>query len=175
MPPWSSWQISERMTRIFVISDTHSRSLRELPQELVETLKGGDWVVHCGDYTGIEVLRGLRELARRFVGVHGNIDPREIREELPDKAVFEVEGKRIGVIHPAWGGAPFGIEEKIAREFSGVDVVLFGHTHDIAQKEIGGVLFVNPGQAYPAFNTPASMAILTIGQEGVEVEIRTFG
>jgi len=175
VPPWSSWQISERMTRIIVISDTHSRNLRELPQELVETLKGGDWVVHCGDYTRIEVLRELQKLARRFVGVYGNVDPREIRDELPDKVVFEVEGKRIGVTHPAWGGAPFGIEQEIAREFTGVDVILFGHTHDVCNEEIDGILFVNPGAAYPSFGYPASMAILTIGQQGIEVEIRTFG
>ncbi len=162
------------MTRILVISDTHARSMSELPQELVEALAEGDWVVHCGDFTSIDVLMGLRQISRRFVAVYGNVDPREIREELPQKATFEVEGKRIGVIHPPWGGAPFGIEERIAGEFSDVDVILFGHTHDITQKEIGGVLFLNPGQAYPAFRTPASMAILTIGQEGIDVEIRTF-
>ncbi len=162
------------MTKIAVIADTHARSLDALPQELLKTVAEGDVVVHCGDYTSIDVLKGLQNLSRRFIGVYGNIDPREIREELPNKAVFEVEGKRIGVIHPHWGGPPWGIEEDIAREFEGVDIILFGHTHDLCHKTMDNVVFLNPGQAYPAFGTPASVAILTIGEEGIEVEIRTF-
>ncbi|MFQ5987417.1 MAG: metallophosphoesterase family protein, partial [Dehalococcoidia bacterium] len=80
----------------------------------------------------------------------------------------------IGVIHPAWGGPPFGIEEDIATEFERVDIILFGHTHEACHKMIAGVVFLNPGQAYPSFRNPASLGILTIGQEVMEVEIRTF-
>ncbi len=162
------------MTRIAVISDTHARSLKELSPKLVETLAEADIVVHCGDYTAPSLLEELRRVAKRFVGVYGNIDPRQIREQLPDKVVFEVEGKRIGVIHPAWGGPPWGIEEDIAKEFQGVDIILFGHTHDVCHQTIGGVVFINPGQAYPSFGTSASAAIVTIGQEGMEVEIKSF-
>ena len=162
------------MARIAVISDTHARNLKELPPELLKTLAEADWVVHCGDYTSVTVVRELQTLSKRFIGVYGNIDPREIRDELPAKAVFEVEGKRIGVIHPSWGGSPFGIERDMAREFDGVDIILFGHTHDICHKTIDNVIFFNSGQAYPDFGTPASLGIVTIGQERIEVEIRTF-
>jgi hypothetical protein len=162
------------MTRVVVISDTHARSLNELPQKLIAELAEADYVVHCGDYTKVTLLEELRRLAKRFIGVYGNMDLREIREQLPNKTVFEVEGKRIGVIHPAWGGEPWGIEEDIAKEFQGVDIILFGHTHDACHKTIGGVVFVNPGQAYPSFRTPASAGIVTIGQEGIAVEIKSF-
>jgi len=162
------------MTRIVVISDTHARSLKGLPQQMMAELSEADLVVHCGDYTSIALLQELRQLARRFIGVYGNIAPREIRNELPDKTVFEVEGKRIGVIHPPWGGPPWGIEEDIAKEFAGVDIILFGHTHDVCHKTIGGVVFLNPGQSYPSFRTSASAAIVTIGSEGIAVEIKTF-
>jgi hypothetical protein len=162
------------MTRIVVISDTHARSLNGLPPKLLAELSEADIVVHCGDYTSITLLEELRRVARRFIGVYGNMDPREIRDELPDKTVFEVEGKRIGVIHPAWGGPPWGIEEDIAKEFEGVDIILFGHTHDVCHQTIGGVVFFNPGQAYPSFRNPASAGIVTVGQEGIEVEIKTF-
>ncbi len=162
------------MTRIVVIADTHARSPKELPQQLLKALTEGDLVVHCGDYTSISVLRELETLSKRFIGVYGNIDPREIREALPEKAVFEVEGKKIGVIHPHWGGPPFSIEEDIAREFSGVDIILFGHTHDLCHKTIDNVVFLNPGQAYPSFGTPASLAILTVEQGKTRVEIRTL-
>lgn len=162
------------MTRIVVISDTHTRSLKGLPQGLVKEMSEADIVVHCGDYTYIVLLEELRRVARRFIGVYGNMDPKEIRDELPDKTVFEVEGRRIGVIHPPCGGPPWGIEEDIAKEFEGVDIILFGHTHDVCHETIGGVVFLNPGQAYPSFRNPASAGIVTIGQEGVGVEIRMF-
>jgi len=162
------------MTKIVVISDTHARSLKELSPKLVKTLAGADIAVHCGDYTTTSLLDEVRRVARRFIGVYGNIDPKEVREQLPAKTVFEVEGKRIGVTHPSWGGPPWGIEEDIAKEFEGVDIILFGHTHDVCHETIGGVVFINPGQAYPSFRTSASVAIVTIGQEGMEVEIRMF-
>jgi hypothetical protein len=162
------------MTRIFVISDTHVRSLKELPQNLLNGLSEADYVVHCGDYTNIAVLRELRCLAKCFIGVYGNVDPREIRDELPAKTVFEVEGRLIGVIHPHWGGAPWGIEEDIAKEFEGVDIILFGHTHDTCHKTINGTIFLNPGQAYPSFRNPAAAGIITIDHEKIEIEIRTF-
>jgi len=162
------------MARIAVISDSHAWSLKGLSPDLVKVLPETDWVVHCGDYTGLAVVRELKALSKRFVGVYGNVDPRDIRDELPAKAVFEVEGKRIGVIHPSWGGPPFRIEEDIARELDGVDIILFGHTHDICHKTVGNVIFVNPGQAYSDFYAPASCSILTIAQDGVKVEIKTF-
>ena len=162
------------MARIAVISDTHARNLKGLPPELLKALAEADWVVHCGDYTSVAVVRELQTLSKRFIGVYGNIDPREIRDELPAKAVFEVEGKRMGVIHPSWGGPPFGIERDIAREFDGVDIILFGHTHDVCHKTIDNVIFFNPGPAYPDFGTPASLGIVSIGREEIEVEIKTF-
>jgi putative phosphoesterase len=162
------------MTRIAVISDTHAKSIDGLPSELLVELAEADLVVHCGDYTGVALLGELRHLAKRFIGVYGNTDPKEIRDELPDKTVFEVDGKRIGVIHPTWGGPPWGIEEGIAREFEGVDIILFGHTHDVCHKNMDGVVLLNPGQAYASFRDHASAGIVTIGQEGIEVEIKTF-
>jgi putative phosphoesterase len=162
------------MTRIVVISDTHAKSLHGLPPELLAELAEADLVVHCGDYVGVALLDELRQLAKRFIGVYGNTDPKEIRDELPDKTVFEIEGKRIGVIHPTWGGPPWGIEEDIAKEFEGVDIILFGHTHDVCHKNKDGVVLFNPGQAYPSFRNPASAGIVTIGQKGIEVEVKTF-
>jgi len=162
------------VTRIVVISDTHARSLDVLPKELLAELARADLVVHCGDYTVVALMEDLRQVAKRFIGVYGNMDPKEIRDELPDKMVLEVEGRRIGVIHPPWGGPPWGIEENIAKEFDQVDLILFGHTHDVCHKTIGGIVFLNPGQAYTSFRSPSSAGIVTIGQEGMEVEVKTF-
>ncbi|MFW6126437.1 MAG: metallophosphoesterase family protein, partial [Chloroflexota bacterium] len=88
--------------------------------------------------------------------------------------VFEMQGRRIGVIHPEWGGPPWGIEEEIAKEFDGVDIILYGHTHDISHQTIGDTIFLNPGQAYSSFRIPASAARITIDAEQLEIEIHTY-
>jgi len=162
------------MTRILVISDTHGKSLDIMPPQLRAEISAADIVVHCGDYNRLSLLSQLRREAKRFVGVFGNMDSIDIRAELPAKAVFEVEGKRIGVIHPHWGGPSLGVEAAIAVEFDGVDAIFFGHTHDVCYKTTGDVVFLNPGQAYRSYMEPASAGIVTVGPEGIEVEIKTF-
>ena len=161
------------MTRIAVISDTHGKSLDVLPREIYDEVVAADIVVHCGDYDRLPLLNQLRQVSKRFVGVFGNIDSVDIRDMLPEKAVFEVEGRRIGVIHPHWGGPPFGIEEAIAKQFEGVDMILFGHTHDVFYGTIDGVVFLNPGQAYRSFRESASVGIITVGPDDIEVEIKS--
>ena len=159
------------MTRILVISDTHSKSLSYLPKALFKEVAAADIVVHCGDYTSLSLLHELRDSAKKFIGVYGNIDPIEIRREVPDKRTFEVGGKRIGVIHPHWGGAPFGIEEDIVKEFTDVDLILFGHTHDAWTGIVGGITLFNPGQAYSVYTDKATAGIVTVGAEGFKAEI----
>lgn len=162
------------MTRILAISDTHAKSLSSLPKALLTEISAADIVVHCGDYTSMSLLQELKDMARRFVGVYGNVDDIDIRHELPEKTTFEVGGKRIGVIHPYWGGASLGIEEAVAKEFHNVDIVLFGHTHDAWTDTIDGVTFLNPGQAYSAFMEKATAGIITVGAKGFEIEIVSF-
>jgi uncharacterized protein len=162
------------VTRILAISDTHAKNLSSLPKSLLTEISSADIVVHCGDYTSLSLLQELKGLARRFVGVYGNVDDIEIRRAVPEKTTFEVGGVRIGVIHPYWGGAPFGIEEAITKEFTDVDLILFGHTHDAWTDTIHGVIFLNPGQAYSAFMEKATAGIVTVGAKGFKIEIVSF-
>jgi len=133
---------------IGVLSDTHVLEIGQLPEGLVRCLAEVDLIVHLGDYTGKEVLDGLRRLGD-FRGVRGNMDPVSIRQELPETDVLEVEGKRIGLIH-GWG-PPFGMEEKVRSRFSDVDAILYGHTHMPANQVQDGVLLFNPGSATGRF------------------------
>ena len=162
------------MTRILAISDTHAKSLSVLPRELLTEIPAADIVVHCGDYTSMSLLQELKDMAKRFVGVYGNVDDIDIRRTVPGKTTFEVDGRRIGVIHPYWGGAPFNIEAAIAKEFRNVDLILFGHTHDAWTDTIDGVTFLNPGQAYSAFMEKATVGIIIVGTKGFEIEIISF-
>lgn len=163
---------SGQVTRILVISDTHAGHIDQLEPGVLQAIDEADILVHCGDYTQKTLLDGLRARARRFVGVYGNVDPHDIRSELEARKVLDVDGKKIGIAHPHWGGPPFGIEVRLLAEFKGVDAILFGHTHDAEKKMMDGVLVLNPGQAYASWGVPATVGVLTISDGKIEGEIR---
>jgi len=162
------------LTQILVISDTHVRTVQELSEGILQAVREAEWVVHCGDYVSIAVVDELQRSARRFTGVYGNIDPIEVRHRLASEIIFEVEGKRIAVIHPPWGGPPFGLENELVARFTDVDAILFGHTHEPCNMILEGTLLLNPGQGYKSFMVPASTAILTVSKGELRGEISTL-
>lgn len=162
------------MTQILVLSDTHVTTIQSLPKEIVQAIREAEWIVHCGDYTHITVVEELKGLARRFIGVYGNTDPSDVRSQLPSEITFELEGKKIAVVHPHLGGPPDGLEEELAARFPHVDAILFGHTHEPYNLRLNGTLLLNPGQSYPSFMTPAAMGVLTVSQQEVKGEVLTL-
>ena len=163
-----------RLTQILVISDTHAKTAQELRRGILRAVRQAEWVVHCGDYASIAVVEELRRLARHFVGVYGNADPSEVRQQLPSEVTFEVAGRRIAVVHPHWGTHPDGLEEKLAAQFPHADAILFGHTHEPCNLRLNDILFFNPGQGYPSFMVPASVGILTVRKGELRGEILTL-
>ncbi len=163
------------MTQILVISDTHVGTLQKLPKEILQAIKEAEWVVHCGDYGSLTVVEELRRLSRHFVGVYGNSDFYDVRKQLPHEITFELEGKKITVVHPHWGGHPDGLEEELVARFPNVDAILFGHSHEPCNLKLNGTLLLNPGQGYPSFMTVASMGILTVSKEELKGEILALG
>ena len=159
------------MTQITVLADTHVSTLRELPQKVTQAIKETEWVVHCGDYTSLKVVEELRSTARNFVGVYGNSDPDEIRRQLPAETIIELEGRRIAVIHPYWGGSPDKLEEKLIDRFPHVDAILFGHTHDSCNMKINGVQLFNPGQGYSFYTMPVNIGIMTVSRQEIKCQI----
>lgn len=159
-------------TQIVVISDTHFRRWDEVHPEIRRAVADADIAVHCGDFVHREVLEGFQHEAKRAVAVHGNTDPVELRNSIPYVDVIEVEGRRVGIIHPAWGGPEFEPEALLPDFPEPVDIILYGHLHVPVNETHGDVLFVNPGQAYASFMVPATIAVITLDNDGVTVEIR---
>ncbi len=158
------------MARVILLSDTHIPKVGpSLPEGLTEGFRGADLILHAGDLIEISVLDGLRSLAPTKAVV-GNMDLPEVTSVLPDKVVVEVEGRLVGLIH-GWG-PPAGIERRVLSSFSGVDVVVFGHTHKALVEEVDGVLLVNPGTPNDRrFSERLSYAVLTIEDDKIEHEI----
>jgi len=148
--------------KLAVLSDTHVSRLEQLPGRLLDGLGEADLVIHLGDFTGKELLDGLRALGD-FRGVAGNMDIPTVKAELPEEEVLELCGKKVAITH-GWG-APWGLREHLAVRFEGVDVVLYGHTHRAAQEWVGDVLFFNPGSAsgkFPALRK--TYGVIDIGE-----------
>ncbi len=158
-------------TRIAVISDTHLHRWDEVHPDIREAVRGADIAIHCGDIVRQDVVDGMRRDAKRAVIVHGNSDPPDLRESLPYTEIIEVDGVRLGVTHPAWGGPEFPLEELLPDFPDGVDAILFGHFHETINEVRDGVLFLNPGQAYKSFMVSATIAALTVDRGRMYAEI----
>ena len=151
--------------RIGIISDTHTDSIKDIPDRLLDELSRVDLIIHAGDYTGKSLLDDLRKLGP-LRGVYGNIDGPEIRRELPAIDIIDAGGFRIGLNHPSEGGPPSTIEERLRRKFENVQVIIHGHSHQTKNELKNGILFFNPGSATGTF--PArkkTYGILTVEKE----------
>jgi putative phosphoesterase len=151
------------MARVILVADTHIPKVGPaMPSRLLQECEGADLILHAGDLIEMSVMEKLSSLAptRAVVG----------KSLLPDKTVVEVEGKLVGLIH-GWG-PPMGIERRVLSRFSGVDVVVFGHTHKALVDERKGTMLVNPGTPNDRrFSDRLSYAVLTIANGIIEAEI----
>jgi len=128
---------------IGVVSDTHMpRRGKELPGALISGLERVDMIIHAGDITEMWVLEKLSQLAP-VTAVAGNVDTPEVADALGYKKVLELEGTAIGIFHGHGRGC--AAEERAYRAFSGVDCIVFGHSHVPSSRKRGEVLMFNPG------------------------------
>jgi uncharacterized protein len=147
------FRLSNKVTRIGVISDTHFHHFKEVPVALLEHLKTFDMVIHLGDFVNKDLVDYFRSF-NNFYGIAGNHDPQSIKKILPAADVIEVNGKKLGLLHGYW--CPFfGQNRSLARfKKDRVDAVLYGHTHVIRNELAGNILFFNPGSASSIWPAP---------------------
>jgi putative phosphoesterase len=147
------------LLKVGVISDTHGL----VRPEAIDALRGADVIVHAGDVGGPHVLHELGELAPVFA-VRGNMDFEPWATALPERRRLELGGARVLLLHDrAMVGASPAAE--------GIEVVVFGHSHQPLAEREGGVLWFNPGSAGPRrFSLPVSLGLFEI--EGGRVRYR---
>jgi uncharacterized protein len=151
--------------KLVVISDSHTDSIDSLPKQVRDELSGADLIIHAGDFTGMPLVEALRKIGP-FKGVYGNIDGPEVRRELPPIEIVQAAGFKIGVNHPAEGGSPHTLEQRLRPKFPVVHAIIHGHSHQTRNDFRDGVLWFNPGSATGTF--PArqkTYGILTIDKE----------
>ena len=159
---------------IGVISDTHiPERASKIPENVFNTFKDVDMILHAGDLVSYDVLDELEKIAPTKCS-QGNMD-RACGIKLPKNVVFEVEGLKIGLNHGEV--YPRGDTQQlkyIAMEL-GVEILITGHTHWSFITELENVLLLNPGSpTVPRLSYPSVM-LLKIENKKVDVEIIKIG
>ena len=163
--------------RLLLIADTHvPKRARDLPPELWEAVERADVVLHAGDWVSVGLLDLLERRAKRLIGVYGNNDGPALRARLPEVGRGELGGLRFAMIHET--GAAGGREQRCARQFPDVDVLVFGHSH-IPWDTTGGtgLRLLNPGSPTDRRRQPHCtwMTAEVVGGQLNEVTLRRAG
>ena len=142
--------------QLAILSDTHNL----LRPQVLDVLKGADAILHGGDCSKASILDTLREYAPLYV-VRGNND-KEWAEDLPHDLTFSLGGKTFFMVHK---------KAEIPEDLTGIDIVIYGHSHKYSEETRDGILYLNPGSCGPRrFHQEITMAMLTIEGDRVTVE-----
>jgi putative phosphoesterase len=159
-----------------MIADTHlPKRAKALPPELWSAIDAADVVLHAGDWVDEATLDALEARSKRLVGVYGNNDGPGLRARLPEVARFEVEGIRFAMVHET--GAATGRNERMARAFADVDVLVFGHSHIPWNSTApGGLRLLNPGSPTDRRRQPQCSFLTAVAEAGElsHIELRTI-
>ena len=155
-------------TKIVVMSDTHlSKATDEFKDLCAEFCEDADMVIHLGDWDRVGILNYLEQYPLEAVA--GNMDDHSIKQLLPARKVLKVGPFRLGITH-GWG-PPGEIRTRLMEEFSGVDAVLFGHTHQPMLIRENGMLWFNPGSVFQGRGSSRkTFGLLTI-EDKIEAKI----
>ena len=148
--------------KIGVISDTHIPVRADsIPEKVFNYFKDVDLILHAGDLVQLGVTKDLQKIAP-VVAVRGNMDEFDM---LPEKVIIKINNKfKIGLYHGH--GSPADLAERIENEFSGVDCIVFGHSHSSFNEIKDNVLLFNPGSACDTvFTNINSVGILNVNEK----------
>lgn len=150
-----------------VVSDTHGY----LNPRVTELLRGVGHILHAGDIGDASIIEELANIAP-VTAVRGNNDRQEPESLYPEEAMLTLDGRKIYLTHIV--KVPKGPDHKSMEIYqdSGVDLVVFGHSHIALQEQLGHVLFFNPGAAGKRrFKVVPSIGLLELTEERVEGRI----
>ena len=154
---------------VAVISDTHLDQPDALLAAVFERhCLSADALLHCGDCVGEETWSFLNAHPRMY-SVQGNCDLPPLFGALPALRELELEGFRLGMGH-GWGPRS-RVGEVVARQFSNVDIVCYGHTHIRDWRQLdNGTWLLNPGSLFWPRSGEGGMAKLFL-QSGKAPEV----
>ena len=120
--------------KLAILSDTHGL----LRPQVAEQLKTADAILHGGDINKQGIVDELRQYAPLYV-VRGNND-KDWAEAIPHHLTVTLGGVTFYLVHN---------RKELPADLSGIDAVVFGHSHRYLQEERDGILWLNPGSCGP--------------------------
>ena len=120
--------------KLAILSDTHGL----LRPEVAEHLKTADAILHGGDVNKPGIVDQLKQYAPLYI-VRGNND-KEWAEQLPHDLTITLGGVTFYMVHN---------KKEVPADLTGIDAVVFGHSHKYLLEERDGVLWLNPGSCGP--------------------------
>ena len=142
--------------KIAILSDTHGL----LRPEVTEHLKTADVIFHGGDINKQSIVDELQQYAPLHI-VRGNND-KAWAENIPHDLTVTLGGMTFAMVHN---------KKEVPADLTGVDVVVFGHSHKYVQEEKGGILWLNPGSCGPRrFHQEITMMMAELEDGKLQVE-----
>ena len=142
--------------KLAILSDTHGL----LRPTVLKHLKTADAILHCGDTNKQTIVDELRQYAPLYI-VRGNND-KEWAKTIPHHLTVTLDGMTFYMLHN---------KKELPADLSGVDVVVFGHSHKYVQKEECNMLWLNPGSCGPRrFHQEITMMMGEIVDGTLQVE-----
>ena len=137
--------------KIAIISDTHSL----LRDEVMEKIRECEIILHGGDIASKETVEAIEKLGRAYF-VRGNAD-KDWAEDIPYEREVEICGYRFYMVHK---------KSDIRKDLSGIDFVIYGHSHKYEQKTEYGINYLNPGSCGPRrFTQPVTLMLMEIDEK----------
>lgn len=155
-----------------IISDTHDhmenirKTIRIFKEREVRVL------LHAGDFVSPFTWRAFKDFEGEIFGVFGNNDgDRVLLKKMYGDRIqqqirkIEIQGKKIALMHE-----PQMIEELA---LSGeIDLLVYGHMHEIDIRKINDTLIINPGEACGWLYGKATLVLLEL--DTLEPEVITL-
>lgn len=142
--------------KLAILSDTHGL----LRPEVAEYLKTADAILHGGDINKQSIVDELRRYAPLYI-VRGNND-KDWAEAIPHDLTVTLGGVTFYMVHN---------KKEVPADLSGINVVVFGHSHKYVQEETNDLLWLNPGSCGPRrFHQEITMMMAETGNGQLRVE-----
>lgn len=134
---------------------------------------------HCGCKYEDSIQAEMAQLGFEWTKKHSTAKTKEYMRRLPFEIRLWVHGKKIIIFHasPKKNNLYWQEDrpEKFFREMAGkvdADILIYGHTHRLYRKDIGGKVFINAGSVGKPKDgdTRACIALVEITADGVKTE-----
>lgn len=168
--------------RIGLISDTHIPwSQRELPQQVFETFKGVDLILHAGDIYSYSVLDRLERVAPVLAAL-GDDDYPGDDCRVKEKHVLEIDGHVLWLIHegpydpientyvPLWWKSRITASDSNKNK---PDIIVSGHQHRVIVQRTDQLFHISSGSPTLLHYQKGlgTVGILEIGAGRTDVQI----